>query len=174
MNARYGIEFENVEINALDGIVLKAWYVRPHKANGSDVLMLHGVADNREGVAGLVAPLLARGYCVLLPDSRALTVTVEARSQPNGLRESDDIHRWLDWLYAGRKSKCVYGFGESMGAALVLDSLSVEERFLRHSRRVAFFIVPLGGLRTCRVVLRKKVIGFEYTDVFESELKSLL
>jgi len=128
VQARYGTELKNVEITALDGIVLKAWYVRPHKTNGSDVLMLHGVADNREGVAGFVAPLLARGYGVLLPDSRAHGESGGTLAT-YGLRESDDIHRWVDWLYAARQSKCVYGFGESMGAALVLDSLSVEERF---------------------------------------------
>src|SRR5690348_9990486 len=55
VHARYGTELENVEITAADGIILKAWYVRPRKANGRDVLMLHGVADNREGVAGFAS-----------------------------------------------------------------------------------------------------------------------
>ena len=71
VRSRYGTELENVEIVAKDGIVLKAWYARPRKANGGDVLMLHGVADNREGVAGFAAPFLNHGYGVLLPDSRA-------------------------------------------------------------------------------------------------------
>jgi uncharacterized protein len=128
VRARYGTALENVEITARDGIVLKAWYVRPHNANERDILMLHGVADNREGVAGFAAPFLDRGYGVLLPDSRAHGESGGALAT-YGLRESDDIHRWVDWLYTARKSKCVYGFGESMGAALVLDSLTAEDRF---------------------------------------------
>jgi dipeptidyl aminopeptidase/acylaminoacyl peptidase len=45
-----------------------------------------------------------------------------------GLRESDDIHRWVSWLY-GKGASCVDGFGESMGAALVLESLRSESKF---------------------------------------------
>jgi len=45
-----------------------------------------------------------------------------------GLRESDDVHRWVSWLY-GKGAKCVDGFGESMGAALVLESIRSESRF---------------------------------------------
>ena len=126
--ARYGTELQNVEITAQDGIILRAWYARPRLANGRDVLMLHGVADNREGIADFAAMFLNRGYGVLLPDSRAHGESGGALAT-YGLRESDDIHRWVDWLYTGRQSKCVYGFGESMGAAIVLDSLTAEDRF---------------------------------------------
>jgi len=128
VQARYGTELENVQISARDGVLLKGWYVRPQKANGRDILMLHGVADNREGVAGFAAPFLDHGYGVLLPDSRAHGES-EGTLATYGLRESDDIHRWVDWLYTSRESKCVYGFGESMGAALVLNSLTTEDRF---------------------------------------------
>jgi len=128
VRARYGTELQNVQISAGDGVLLKAWYVRPQKENGRDILMLHGVADNREGVAGFAEPFLDHGYGVLLPDSRAHGES-EGTLATYGLRESDDIHRWVDWLYTSRKSRCVYGFGESMGAALVLNSLTTEDRF---------------------------------------------
>jgi dipeptidyl aminopeptidase/acylaminoacyl peptidase len=124
---RYGVELESVEIATKDGVTLSAWYVRPRNWNTRDVLLLHGVQDNREGVAGFAPPLLDRGYGVLLPDSRAHGESGGTLAT-YGLLENDDIHRWVNWLYR-RQSKCVYGFGESMGAALVLDSLSVEDRF---------------------------------------------
>lgn len=125
---RYGATLENVEITASDGVPLNAWYVRPQNANGRDVLLLHGVQDNREGVAGFAPAFLDRGYSALLPDSRAHGESGGTLAT-YGLLESDDIHRWVDWLYVRRQSKCVYGFGESMGAALVLDSLILEDRF---------------------------------------------
>lgn len=128
IRARYGTELENVAITAADGVTLNAWYLRPSNANGRDVLLLHGVQDNREGVAGFAPPFLDHGYGVLLPDSRAHGESGGTLAT-YGLRESDDIHRWVDWLYVRQQSKCVYGFGESMGAALVLDSLTVEDRF---------------------------------------------
>jgi len=125
---RYGVELQNIEIAASDGTSLNAWYVHPQNANGRDILLLHGVADNREGVAGFAPTFLDHGYSVLLPDSRAHGESGGTLAT-YGLRESGDIHRWVDWLYARQKSKCVYGFGESMGAALVLQSLSQEDRF---------------------------------------------
>jgi uncharacterized protein len=118
----------NVEIRAADGAVLRAWYVRPWNGNRKDVLMLHGVGDNREGVAGFAPLFLDAGYGVLLPDSRAHGES-GGKMATYGLLESDDIHRWVSWLYARQSSTCVYGFGESMGAALVLESLSSEKRF---------------------------------------------
>jgi uncharacterized protein len=126
--SRFGAELENVEITAGDGVSLNGWYLRPRHANGRGVLLLHGVQDNREGVAGFAPMLLDRGYSVLLPDSRAHGES-GGELATYGLRESDDIHRWVNWLYGRKQSKCVYGFGESMGAALVLNSLTVEDRF---------------------------------------------
>lgn len=128
VRAHYGADLENVEITGKDGVTLNGWYVRPSNANGRDVLMLHGVQDNREGVAGFAPAFLDQGYGVLLPDARAHGESGGTLAS-YGLRESDDIRRWVDWLYLRKQSKCVYGFGESMGAALVLDSLSVEDRF---------------------------------------------
>lgn len=126
--SRFGAELANVQITASDGVSLDAWYLRPQHANGRDVLLLHGVQDNREGVAGFAPVLLEQGYSVLLPDARAHGES-GGEVATYGLLESDDIHRWVDWLYAKKRSRCVYGFGESMGAALVLDSLAAEDRF---------------------------------------------
>jgi len=48
-----------------------------------------------------------------------------------GLKEADDIHRWVSWIYTHdlAPSQCIYGFGESYGAALIVQSLAVESRF---------------------------------------------
>lgn len=128
VHERFTTELQNVQITAADGASLSAWYLRPLHANGRDVLLLHGVQDNREGVAGFTPMLLDRGYGVLLPDSRAHGES-GGELATYGLLESDDVHRWVDWLYGKQRSKCVYGFGESMGAAVVLDSLTAEDRF---------------------------------------------
>src|SRR5215471_18357961 len=66
--SRFGALLEPVEIRAGDGAVLRAWYSVPAHDNGRAVILLHGVTDNREGVAGLGDAFLARGYRVLLPD----------------------------------------------------------------------------------------------------------
>jgi uncharacterized protein len=123
----WGADMQSVSIQAADGVVLRGWYVVPDHQNGQAVILLHGIGDNRGGVAGYGQAFLRQGYRILLPDSRA-----HGESGGNvatyGLLESDDIHRWVSWLY-GKGARCVDGFGESMGAALVLESLRSESRF---------------------------------------------
>lgn len=120
-------DVQDVSIQAADGVPLRGWYVKPQNDNGNSVILLHGVGDSREGVGGYARMFLQHGYRVLLPDSRAHGTSGGALAT-YGLKESDDIHRWVDWMQ-NNQPKCVYGFGESMGAALLLQSLAIEPRF---------------------------------------------
>ncbi len=55
-------ELQNVSIRSADWVELNAWYVRPNNANGSAVILLHGITDNREGVAGFAPMFLNQDY----------------------------------------------------------------------------------------------------------------
>jgi len=66
-----GATREDFEVSAPDGALLRGWKVRPKNPNGSWVLVFHGVADNRVGVAGQSEFLLRSGYSVLMMDARA-------------------------------------------------------------------------------------------------------
>jgi len=55
-----------------------------------------------------------------------------------GLLESNDIHRWFDWLEHEQSPTCIFGFGESMGAAQILQSLQGESRFCGVAAESAF------------------------------------
>ena len=123
----YGANVQPVTINAVDGSELHGWYSVPTRGNGNAVILLHGIGDNRLGVAGYGQMFLQQGYRVLLPDSRAHGES-GGRVATYGLLESDDIHHWVSWLY-DHGASCVDGFGESMGAALVLESMRAEPRF---------------------------------------------
>ncbi len=125
----YATELQDVAVQASDGALLRGWYVQPEHFNGSAVLLLHGITDNREGVAGYGRMFLDRGYAVLLPDARDHGES-GGDLATYGIKEADDIHRWVSWLYAHdlHSSDCVYGFGESYGAALMLQALAVEHR----------------------------------------------
>jgi dipeptidyl aminopeptidase/acylaminoacyl peptidase len=121
-------ELQDASIIAADGAVLKGWYIHPQEYNGNAVLLLHGITDNREGVAGYGHLLLEHGYAVLLPDARRHGES-GGELATYGVKESDDIHRWVSWIYAHDPPQCIYGFGESYGAALMLQSLAVENRY---------------------------------------------
>jgi dipeptidyl aminopeptidase/acylaminoacyl peptidase len=119
---------ENAQLTANDGVILQGTFAEPEKQNGSAVILLHGISDNRMGVSGFARLFLANGYRVLLVDSRGQG-TSGGTFATYGVLERDDVHRWLDWLQNKQQGKCIYGFGESMGAAILLQALENESRF---------------------------------------------
>jgi alpha-beta hydrolase superfamily lysophospholipase len=130
---RHDSELTDVAIPAQDGAILRAWSIRPDSSNGNAVILLHGLADNRVGMTGYAELLLSRGFSVLMPDARAHG-TSGGNLATFGLLESEDTHRWINWLEQDRLEQndhpeCIFGLGESMGAALLLQSLRSETRF---------------------------------------------
>lgn len=123
-----GANLLDVEIQASDGPPLRGWLVRPAQGNNSAVILLHGVADNRLGTAGYAGILLRHGYTILMPDARAHGDS-GGDLATYGLLEAEDVHRWVGWLEQQEKPKCVFGLGESMGAAILLQALRTEPRF---------------------------------------------
>lgn len=128
VHEKYQAELQDVSITTADSTLLKGWYVHPKNFNGNSVIVLHGITDNREGVAGYGKMFLDQGYAVLLPDARDHGES-GGDMATYGIREAGDIHQWVSWMYAHDPPSCVYGFGESYGAALILQSLATEPRY---------------------------------------------
>jgi pimeloyl-ACP methyl ester carboxylesterase len=121
-------ELQDARVTTSDQVVLRGWLLRPAHSNGDAVLLLHGLADNRIGMAGYAQLLLAHGYTVLLPDARAHGVSGGAVTT-FGLSEREDIHDWADFLSREVHPRCLFGMGESMGAAQLLQALETDSRF---------------------------------------------
>jgi hypothetical protein len=118
----------DVDIRADDGVTLRAWTFIPQGGNGNAVILLHGQGDNRTGMLGNADLFLQYGYSVLLPDARAHgdsggSVTTY------GVKEKDDLVRWYNWLEQSEAPHCSYGLGESMGAAVLLQTIAKEPGF---------------------------------------------
>jgi uncharacterized protein len=117
-----------VQVTARDGIALRAWLFNPANRNGDAVLILHGIADSRASQVGLAQMFLQHGYAVLAPDSRAHGES-GGDLATYGLLESDDVHRWVLWLINDQNPRHIFGIGESLGGAVLIESLAVEPRF---------------------------------------------
>jgi uncharacterized protein len=117
-----------VQITAGDGAVLRAWLFTPENSNGSSVMVLHGISDSRAGAMGLARLFVENHYTVLAPDNRGHGES-GGELVTYGLREADDVHRWVEWLLASEHPRNVYGMGESLGAGVLLQSLAREKRF---------------------------------------------
>jgi uncharacterized protein len=126
--AHFGATLQDVSITARDGSDLRGWFASPANMNGEAVILLHGIGDNRQGMFGFAELFLSKGFAVLVPDSRS-----EGESGGEfptyGVKESDDVHRWFDWLNMQAHPKCIFGMGESMGAAILLQAVEKEPRF---------------------------------------------
>jgi len=121
-------ELTDVSVTAEDGVVLRAWSLRPANGNGDAVILLHGVADNRMGMLGYAELLLRHGFSVLLPDARAHGAS-GGDVVTYGTKEAGDVRRWFDWVEQADRPRCVDGLGNSMGAAVLLESLRTTPGF---------------------------------------------
>jgi pimeloyl-ACP methyl ester carboxylesterase len=121
-------DLTDISILANDGVILRAWNFQPQKSFGYAVILSHGLSDNRAGMMGYAQFFLRHGYDVLMPDARAHGMS-GGEIATYGIRELNDLHRWLNWLAVNEHPSCIYGFAESMGAAGLLQSLHSESRF---------------------------------------------
>lgn len=127
----------DVSVQTEDNLLLKAWLIEPRSNNGSAALLLHGLSDNRIGMLGYAELLLSHGYTVLLPDARAHGQS-DGTIATYGLLERRDITDWTRWLQANQDPKCIFGLGESMGAAQLLQSLGGDAIFCAVALESAF------------------------------------
>ncbi|GAC1661999.1 MAG: alpha/beta hydrolase [Candidatus Acidiferrum sp.] len=125
---RFDSDWSNVSMSARDGITLRAWHVHPHRGTGDAVILLHGLSDNRLGMLGYAEILLDHGFDLLMPDARSHGASGGPLAT-YGLLESDDVKRWFTWLQQTAHPTCIFGFAESMGAAVLLQSLPSESGF---------------------------------------------
>jgi uncharacterized protein len=130
--ARTQSAWEPASVTTPDGAVLSAWLFTPQlsneESNGGAVILLHGVNDNRTGMMSHAEYLLRAGYTVLAPDSRDHGAS-SGGFMTYGIREADDVHAWAEFLFEHSHVKRLYGLGESMGAAILIQSLPREPRF---------------------------------------------
>jgi uncharacterized protein len=121
-----GGEARQISIRAADGVVLKAWWIMPAAWNKQVVVACHGVADSGFGAMGDALLFARSGYAVLVPDSRGHGESGGLITY--GVYEADDMLHWLSWVRT-QQPQNVYGFGESLGGAIVLASLGRGARF---------------------------------------------
>lgn len=121
-------EAQVVDIAAADGARLRASLYTPRNWNGNAVLVLHGISDSRGSEIGFAHLFLSHGYLVLTPDNRAQGES-GGPFVTYGVLEAGDVHRWVSWLVDTHHPRKIVGLGESLGGAVLIQSLAAEPRF---------------------------------------------
>ena len=119
--------WETVTIRPAGAPRLAAWFRRPALGNGGCVMILHGIDDTRAGSLGLAPMFLEKGYGILLPDSRGHGES-GGETISYGLLERWDALAWAHWL-RGAGCREIFGLGESMGAAILLQAAAERPAF---------------------------------------------
>jgi alpha-beta hydrolase superfamily lysophospholipase len=155
MFARVGAVREEFTVRTTDGVVLRGWKVRAARANGNWVLLLHGRSHNRLVMLLHAEFLLTAGYSVVMMDARAHGESGGAMAT-YGYLEKGDATAIVDALESSEKVKHLFALGESMGAAVSLQSAAVAPRIEA--------VVAEGAFRNLREVT------YDYAGLQESEL----
>ena len=155
---------ESVAVAARDGVSLSAWFYVPDSPNGKAIILLHGVGSNRQDMVPLGYMFLGHGYSVLEPDLRGHGESGGLTTY--GVLEDCDTHVWLDWMDKAGYASRIYGYGASLGAAILLESLQDETRFRAVVAESSYFDFPsIAHERIARALPRGlKWIAFPFVE----------
>lgn len=120
--ARFEAGLREVSIASVDGVPLHGWFFRPQQSSCDAVILFHGIGDDGLGMMRFAGLFLSHGYAVLLPDSRGHGAS--GGFPTYGIREVGDVRQWFTWLIGHDEPTCVFGMGESMGGAIVLQAIN--------------------------------------------------
>lgn len=153
------------------GLTLRGWRCAAIGTRRGAVVFLHGVADNRTGVAGAVRRFTARGVDVIAYDSRAHGES-DGEDCTYGYYEKGDLRRVLNTVPPGP----IALIGTSLGAAVAVQAAADDPRIttvvaaeifsdLRTvARERAPFFLPEGTVRAALALAGKRG-GFEVDKV---------
>jgi len=179
-----GLSYEIVNVITADSIELKGWFIhsKTKPAKGT-IILLHGIANTKYAMLSLSKVLTSNGFNCVLYDSRA-------NGESGGLNctfgfyEKRDVSIVLDSVVKRFPDSSPFAvYGNSLGAAVAIQSLAVEKRLrcgvvespfatLRETVHEYFrrmFYLPIYSIPNAALVRTEKIAGFLVDDVRPEE-----
>lgn len=123
-----------VDIYSSDGTKLHGTYIEDSRASGHTVILLHGLYQNRSMCIPYAEMYRNMGYNVLLIDQRGHGESGGSHTTW-GLRETDDLDAWTDWLREKEGGSEIGMHGISLGAAMALVYSGTEK-----GKHISFYV----------------------------------
>ena len=159
--ARFGLEYQPLDITTEDGKVLFAWFFPARGEARSTVLYLHGNAENISTHFANVAWLPAAGFNVLALDYRGYGASEGKPSLPGVQLDIDAAMRTLLAREDVDPERIII-FGQSLGAALAIHYAAHSAH--RQSIRAVVADSPFADYRR---IAREKLAAFFLTWPFQ-------
>ena len=113
-----------VKVKSFDGLKLSAYNIRNHK-DDRYIIMLHGVYSDKSDMYDRAMEFDKLGYNLLLVDQRGAGDS-EGEWCTYGVKESQDLQIWINYLCQKYEDVKICLYGVSMGAAAVMMSTAYE------------------------------------------------
>jgi len=125
---RLATKEDGVTIRAVDGTQLVGRLVRREAAGDRCVLLLHGVGDDGSSQLPFAKNLAAKGITGIAIDIRGHGVS-GGELRGYGVLEAGDTALWANYLRTLDCDGGVFGYGASMGAAILIQSVGAGAPF---------------------------------------------
>lgn len=145
------LAYEDVNLQAVDGVPLHAWYLPAQGETKGTLLFLHGNGGNISTQLASVFWLPAEGYAVLLLDYRGYGASGGSVSIAGALRDVEAAFAWLD----ERPEVAERGMGvlgQSLGGAFAVHAVA-RTAYREHIRAV----VIDSAFSDYRLIVREKL-----------------
>ena len=113
-----------VKVNSFDGLKLNAYNIRNHEENRY-LIMVHGKGSNRMRLYSRAYEFDKLGYNILLIDQRSAGDS-EGDHYTYGIKESQDLQIWINYLLSKYPDVKIALYGLSMGAATIMMATSYQ------------------------------------------------
>jgi len=122
------IKRKTISVTSFDGIKLSArfTYSNAEIAKGT-IILLHGIRSNKDHFNDLSNFLSQNGYNAVAMDLRAHGES-EGQFCSFGVNEKKDVQKLIDHLYETEKLNHLGIWGQSLGGAISLQAMGIDER----------------------------------------------
>lgn len=121
------MEYDNLEVRALDSVLLKAWYIPSDNPQNFLVLILHDLNVSRISCLGLARALQNRNIDVCLMDLRAHGSSGGNEFSPGPLAVND-VRQVIDKLFEEYYVEQLAILGIGTGAAIAVQTAAIDDR----------------------------------------------
>ena len=121
------VNWKKIIIKTKDSLSLEAYYILSNQQKNGTIIMLHGIADNKESMISISNFFNSLGFNTLLLDLRA-----HGDSQGEyctfGYYEKYDVMTVIDTLSAIDTIKNIGIWGHSLGGAIAIQTIGIDKR----------------------------------------------